>query len=136
MPTGVLGALERCRAGSNQLRGMRCSPCSLAPGCGPPVIPDDSGPQGVEDSLASRQRDGPDCDNSQANGINRLMCRWPRCPNPELADKLSRRRIDAAFVTFVPPNSAHAVASAARAWSLLQGRLSKNATRYPYLNRT
>lgn len=74
----------------------------------------------------------------QANGINLTDVKGERLPNPEFADKLVRRQIDAAFVTFVPPNSGvTAVAKGgARLVEIAGPAIEELRTRYPYLKRT
>jgi TRAP transporter TAXI family solute receptor len=73
-----------------------------------------------------------------ANGIDLTDVDGERVPNPELADKLVRRQIDAAFVTFAPPNATVAAItkSGARLVEITGPVIEELRTRYPYLKRT
>ncbi len=74
----------------------------------------------------------------QEHGIDVNEVRGERVPNPDFAGKLAGGEIDAAFVTFVPPNEN--VATAARAGGRLveiEGpAIEQLRTRYPFLKRT
>jgi TRAP transporter TAXI family solute receptor len=73
-----------------------------------------------------------------ANGIKLDDVAGDRLPNPEIADKLTQRQIDAAFVTFLPPNTAVAamVQGGARLVEIAGPAIEELRTRYPYLRRT
>jgi len=74
----------------------------------------------------------------RANGISLNDVDGERLPNPEFADKLARRQIDAAFVTFVPPNAGVTTAAkgGARLVEIAGPAVEELRTRYPYLKRT
>lgn len=74
----------------------------------------------------------------KANGIGLHDVNSVRLPNPEFADKLARREIDAAFVTFVPPNAgvASVAKRGARLVEIAGPAVEELRTRYPYLKRT
>ena len=61
-----------------------------------------------------------------------------RLPNPEFAERLRRRQIDAAFSTFAPPNAAVTTATqgGARLVEIAGPAIEELRTRYPYLKRT
>ncbi len=74
----------------------------------------------------------------RTNGIGLNDVQSERLPNSEFADKLARRQIDAAFVTFVPPNaSVTSIAKrGARFVEIAGPAVEELRTRYPYLKRT
>jgi hypothetical protein len=74
----------------------------------------------------------------KVNGINLTDVNGERLPNPEFADKLLRRQIDAAFVTFDPPNAGVTAVTkgGARLIDIAGPAIEELRTRYPYLKRT
>lgn len=74
----------------------------------------------------------------RVNGINLSDVSGERLPNPEFADKLRRRQIDAAFVTFDPPNAGVTAVTkgGARLIDIAGPAIEELRTRYPYLKRT
>ena len=71
-------------------------------------------------------------------GISLDEVHGERVPNPEFADRLLRRQIDAAFVTYAPPNAgvASAISAGARLVAIEGPAVEQVRTRYPYLKRT
>lgn len=74
----------------------------------------------------------------KANGISLNDVDGARLPNPEIPDKLARRQIDAAFVTFAPPNAGVTAMAkgGARLVEIAGPAIEDVRTRYPYLKRT
>lgn len=73
-----------------------------------------------------------------AHDITMSEVRSERLPNPEFAGRLARGEIDAAFVTFVPPNEGVATAASAggRLVEIEGLAIEQLRTRYPFLKRT
>jgi TRAP transporter TAXI family solute receptor len=74
----------------------------------------------------------------KAHGISLNDVDPQRLPNPEFADNLVRRRIDAAFVTFPLPNAGVTTVAkgGARLVEIAGPAIEELRTRYPYLKRT
>lgn len=74
----------------------------------------------------------------QEQGISATEVHSERVSNSEFAERLLRREIDAAFVTFAPPNAAVAAAldAGARLIAIEGPAIEQVRTRYPYLKRT
>jgi uncharacterized protein len=73
----------------------------------------------------------------KANGISLSDVDSERLPNPEVVAKLPRRQIDAAFVTFAPPNAGVTTVTkdGARLVEIAGPAIEELRTRYPYLKR-
>ena len=89
------------------------------------------GPPGSATALITEQLLGE-------HGIRPSEVHSERVPNPEFADRLLRREIDAAFVTYAPPNAgvANAIGAGARLVPIEGPAVERVRTRYPYLKRT
>ena len=74
----------------------------------------------------------------EAHHIGLAEVQSERVPNPEFDGRLVRGELDAAFVTFVPPNEGVVIAARAGARLLdIEGSaIEQVRTRYPYLKRT
>lgn len=74
----------------------------------------------------------------KAHGISLNDVDGKRLPNPQFADNLARRRIDAAFVTFPLPNAGVTTVAkgGARLVEIAGPAIEELRTRYPYLKRT
>lgn len=72
------------------------------------------------------------------HGISMKDVRGEQLANPEFPDALMKGRIDAAFVTFTPPNDAVAriLRGGARLIEIHGPTIEQLRTRYPYLKRT
>jgi TRAP transporter TAXI family solute receptor len=72
------------------------------------------------------------------HGISMADVKGVQLPNPEFPEALAMRKIDAAFVTFSPPNESvtRTLQGGARLVEIHGPRIEQLRTRYPYLKRT